>query len=222
MPTHTVGQDRAAAAKAGTQTIGRERAAEVAPVTPAEKSKAERRIKKMRRSLKGWLKARIRNDEAAMGKVKAKVPPQVLAKTLPLARDWAGEQRLAVELHALMSEFMDASSLPNPDISKDPNSAVKLAQIAISGKLPAEVNKPTPQGFVPAAFAWPLVVFVGLVAFTITTKISSDADVLKHKEEQITLRSGAGTDAGFWLKMASISVIGLIVWNNREKLGFKK
>jgi hypothetical protein len=222
MPTHTVGQERAAAAKAGTQTIGRERAAEVAPVKSAEKSKAEKRIKSMRRSLKGWLKARIRNDEAAMGKVKAKVPPEVLAKTLPLARDWAGEQRIAVELHALLSEFMDASRLPDPDIAKDPNSAVKLAQIAINGKLPVEASRPTPQGAFPVVFIWPVVIIVGMVAFTIMSKISSDADVQKHKEEQISLRSGAITDSGFWLKMASISVIGLIVWNNRDKLGFKK
>jgi len=219
MPTHTVGQDRADAARAGTQTIGRERAAEVAPVTPAEKSKAQRRIKTMRRSLKGWLKARKLNDEAAMGKVKAKVPPHVLAKTLPMARDWALEQQLAVQLHGLLSEFMDASQLPNPDITKDPNAAVKLAEIAVDGKLPSEVSKPSSQGVWPVLFIWPAVILVGIVAFTIMAKISSDADVAKHKEEELSIRSGARTDSGFWLKMAGIAVVGWIAW---DKLGVKK
>jgi hypothetical protein len=218
MPVHTTGQDRAAAAKAGTQTIGRERASEVAPVTPAEKSKAQRRIKSMRRSLKGWLKARIRNDQAAMGKVKAKVPPHVLAKTLPMARDWALEQQLAIQIHGLLSEFMDAAQLPDPDISKDPNAAVKLAQIAVNGKLPEEANKPSPQGVLPLLI-WPVVILAGMVAFTIMTKISSDADVAKHKEEEISLRAGARTDSGFWLKMAGIAVVGWVAW---DKLGVKK
>ena len=223
MPTHTAGQDRADAARAGTHTIGRERAAEVgAPVTPAEKSKAEKRIKGMRRSLKGWLKARTRNDEIAMGKRKAKVPAHIFAKTLPLARDWKAEQQLAIQLDGLLAEFMDSARLPNPDISKDPNAAVKLAQIAVSGKLPVEANAPQAQSGFPAIFIWPIVLVVGMVMFTIMSKIGSDADVAKHKEEQISLRAGVITDSGFWMKFAAISVVGLIVWNNRKRIGLVK
>jgi hypothetical protein len=187
-----------------------------APVTPAEKAKAEKRIKSMRRSLKRWLKARRANDEAAMGKRKAKVPAHVLAKTLPLARDWKLEQRLAVQLHGLLSEFMDAAQLPNPDISKDPNSAVHLADIAISGKLPAEANRPQAQGFL---FMWPIVVVVGMVLFVVMGKIGSDADLAALKEENRCKESGACTDSGFWLKMGAIAVVGWIAW---DKLGVKK
>lgn len=191
----------------------------VAPVTPAEKAKAEKRIKKMRRSLKRWLKKRRINDEAAMGKRKAKVPASVLARTLPLARDWALEQRLAVQLHGLLSEFMDAAQLPNPDIAKDPNAAVKLAQIAISGRLPAEAQAPTAQGFVPVLFIWPIIIVVGMVMFTIMSKISSDADLAELKENNRCIESGACTDSGFWLKMAGVAVVGWIAW---DKLGVKK
>jgi hypothetical protein len=217
MPTHTVGQDRADAARAGTHTVGRERAAEVgAPVTPAEKSKAEKRIKSMRKSLKRWLKARKINDEAAMGKRKAAVPAAVLAKTLPLARDWKLEQRLAVQLHGLLSEFMDAAQLPNPDIAKDPNAAVKLAAIAVNGKLPAEANQPQAQGFI---FMWPIVIVVGMVLFVVMGKIGSDADLAAQKEENRCIETKACTDSGFWLKMGAIAVVGWIAW---DKLGIKK
>jgi len=188
----------------------------VAPVTPAEKSKAEKRIKSMRRKLTKWIKARQINDEAAMGKRKAKVPAAVLAKTLPLARDWKLEQRLAVQLHALLSEVMDASQLPNPDISKDPNAAVKLAQIAISGKLGGEAVSPSPQGII---WLWPVVVVVGMVMFTIMGKISSDADLAELKEMNRCKETGACTDEGFWLKMAGIALVGWIAW---DKLGVKK
>ena len=204
------------------QNQGTMRAAEAgaqgAPITLAEKTKAEKRIKEMRRSLQGWLKARKFNDEIAMGKRKAKVPADVFAKTLPLARDWKFEQQTAIQLHGLLSEFMDSSRLPNPDIAKDPNAAVKLAQIAVSGKLPVEASSPSPQGLLPLIFVWPIVLVVGMVMFTIMSKISSDADVAKHKEEEISLRAGARTDSGFWMKMAAISVVGLIVWNNRKRI----
>ena len=189
-----------------------------APVTPAEKIKAEKRIKKMRRSLTRWLKKRKVNDEAAMGLRKAKVPARVLAQTLPLTRDWALEQRLAVQLHGLLSEFMDAAMLPNPDISKDPNAAVKLAQIAIGGKLPSEASTPQAQGLLPLLI-WPMVLVVGMVLFTVMGKISSDADLAELKENNRCVESGACTDSGFWLKMGAIAVVGWIAW---DKLGVKK
>jgi hypothetical protein len=189
----------------------------VAPVTPAEKAKAEKRIKSMRRSLKRWLKKRKINDEAAMGLRKAKVPASILAKTLPLARDWALEQRLAIQLHGLLSEVMDSAQLPNPDIAKDPNAAVKLANIAISGKLPVEVATPSPQGL--PIWTWPVVIVVGMVMFTIMSKISSDADLAELKENNRCKESGACTDSGFWLKMGAIAVVGWIAW---DKLGVKK
>lgn len=189
-----------------------------APVTPAEKAKAEKRIKQMRRSLTRWLKKRKINDEAAMGLRKAKVPASVLAKTLPLERDWNLEQRLAIQLHGLLSEFMDAATLPNPDISKDPNAAVKLAQIAIGGKLPSEASAPQAQGLLPL-LVWPVVLVVGMVLFVVMGKISSDADLAELKEENRCKASGACTDSGFWLKLAGITIVSWIAW---DKLGVKK
>jgi hypothetical protein len=113
---------------------------------------------------------------------------------------------------------MDASRLPDPDISKDPNAAIKLTRIAISGKLPAETKKPSAQAGLPI-FVWPAAVIVGMVMLTIMTKISSDADVARHKEEEISLRAGARTDSGFWLKLGAIAVVGWVAW---DKLGVKK
>lgn len=192
---------------------------QAAPVTPGEKAKAEKRIRKMRRSLKNWLKKRRINDEAAMGKRKAKVPASILAKTLPLARDWKLEQRLAIQLHGLLSEVTDASQLPSPDISKDPNAAVKLALIAINGKLSGEAQSPSPQGILPLVFIWPVVIVVGMVMFTIMSKISNDADLAELKEHNRCIESGACTDSGFWLKMGAAAVVGWIVW---DKLGARK
>ena len=187
-----------------------------APITAAEKAKAEARIRGMRRSLKEWLKFRTRMDDAATGKRKAKVPVHVLAKTLPLSRDWALEQRIAVQLHALLSEMMDANQLPSPDVSKDPNAAVKLANIAISGGLPAEVASPVAQGIF---WLWPAAIVVGMVLFTIMSKISSDADVAKEKERLECIKAGACTDAGFWLKMGGVAVLAWVAW---DKFGLKE
>ena len=188
-------------------------------MTSTEKVKAEKRIKKMRGSLTRWLKARRANDEAAMGKRKAKVPAAVLEKTLPLARDWKLEQRLAVQIHALLAEVMDASQLPDPDISKNPNAAVDLANIAISGKLPNEASSPSSQGLLPVIFIWPVVVVVGMIMFTLMSKISSDADLAELKESNRCKETGACTDEGFWLKLAGVSVVAWIAW---DKLGIKK
>ena len=187
-----------------------------APVSNSEKARAEREIRRMRRSLESWLKFRRRNDQAAMGKAKSRVPAHVLAKVLPQSRDWALEQRLAVQLHALLSEIMDASQLPGPDISKNPNAAVDLAMIAISGKMPQEARSPSAQGIV---WLWPVAIIVGAVMFTLMSKISSDADVAKEKERLECIKSGACTDSGFWLKMGAIGVLAWIAW---DKLGLKR
>lgn len=190
-----------------------------APVSAQEKAKAIKRINKMRRSLRKWVKKRKINDDAAMGKRPAKVPAHVLAKTLPLARDWKLEQRLAIQIHGLLSSFMDSAQLPDPDISKDPNAAVALAQIAISGNVPGEAQSKTAQGFIPVLFIWPLVAVVGMVMLTIMSKIGSDADLAAQKEENRCIGSGACTDSGFWMKFGAIAVVGWIAW---DKLGVKK
>jgi hypothetical protein len=183
-----------------------------APMTAAEKAKVEARLNKMKGSLKDWLKFRKRMDDAAMGKRKAKVPASVLAKTLPLKRDWKLEQRLAVQMHALLSELMDASQLPNPDVTKDPNAAVKLAEIVVAGTPYGIPQGPQAQGI------FPLLVLggIGAVALIFMQKISSDADVAKEKERIECIKAGACTDSGFWTKMAAVAVLGLIAKRSLE------
>jgi hypothetical protein len=198
--------------------VGDDDLIQVAP-TPAEKAKAEQRIKKLRRSLTRWLKKRRVNDQAAMGLIKAKVPVSVLAKSLPLERDWNTEQRLAFRLHTLLSEVMDAASLPDPDISKDPNAAARLAEIVISGKLPAEARGPSSQGLLPLLFIWPVVIVIGMVMFSSMAKAENDADLLTLKEENRCKETGACTDEGFWLKWGAIAVVGWIAW---DKFGLKE
>jgi len=191
-------------------------------VTPGEKAKAEAEIKRMQNSLKAWLKYRKINNEVAEGKRSAKIPPGIYKKILSSRRDWALEQRMALELHALLSEVFDAAQLPDPDMSKNPEAAVELAKIAIAGKLPSEAQSAEAQGII---WLWPAVVVVGLVLMTIMSKIRNDADVAKEKEHIECIKSGACTDYGFWLKIGGIALVGWIVWDKmglREKIAPKK
>lgn len=196
-----------------------------APPTGAEVAAAEAKLQAMKRSLEQWLKYRTRMDSVAAGKQPKvllkrpgkirKTPPGLLKAELRAER-FPTEQRLAEQLHALLSEIFDSSQLPGADVSKDPNAAVKLARIAISGKLPGEAVAPEEAGFV---WLWPAVIVVGLVLFTITTAIKSQADVAKEKERLLCVREGACTDSGFWLKIGSVAVIGWIVW---DKMGLRE
>lgn len=191
-------------------------------ITKQENAHAKKEIRRLRRSLKGWLEFRKRNDEVAAGLRKARISQETAAERLPQVRDWALEQRMALELHALLGEIFDSSKLPSPDISKDPQAAVKLAQIAVSGKLPEEATSPSPQGMI---WLWPAAVVVGLLLVTIMTKISSDADVAKEKERLECIKTGACTDYGFWLKVGGIALGAWIVWDKfglREAVGGKK
>lgn len=178
-------------------------------VSPAESAKAEREIRRMRSSLKSWLKYRRLNDAVAAGEVKTRLPREVAARVVG-EYDLEGEQKLADKLHALLSEMFDASSLPDPDVSEDHNAAVKLAKIAIKGKVPSEAQGPSAQGIV---WMWPVVVVVGGLLFTITTVVRARADVQKEKERIKCIESGACTDYGFWLKMGGGLLTAWIIWD---------
>lgn len=171
---------------------------------------AKAALARMKRSLSDWLRFRARNDAAAEGKVKAKFPPGTVRVMLSQSRDWAGEQKLANQLHALLSEVFDARELPDPDVKKDPAAAVKLAEIAIAGKLPDEANAPSDTGFI---WLWPMVIVGGLIAFTITSYVQTQADLQKEKERLECIKVGACTDWGFWVKAAAVGVIGWLVWD---------
>jgi hypothetical protein len=184
--------------------------ASVPPVTASERARAETEIKKMRKALVGWLRYRELNNAVAEGRAKAKVSPGLAKKMVETGRDWGLEQKLAAELHVLLSETFDAGQLPSPDVYQDPNAAVRLAQIAISGKLPGEAVAPGPQGLF---WLWPAVVVVGLVLFTIVFKIRSDAETAQEKERIECIKMGACTDYGFWLKLGGVALLGWIVWD---------
>jgi hypothetical protein len=181
-------------------------------VTAEEKRKAEAELRRMKRSLKGWLKYRSRINAVATGRAKGKVPAHVARIMVERNRDWAREQTLALELYALLSEVMDSQGLPDPNLSKDPDAAAKLARIAIAGKVEGE-GPAEAQGII---WLWPAVIVVGMVLFAIVTKIRSDADVLKERERMECIKVGACTDYGFWLKVGSLTLLGWFAW---EKLG---
>lgn len=193
--------------------------------TPAQKRQAEQAIKSMQRTLKSWLKFRQRMDRYVAGQVKAPalfrnpgakpLPPSVVGATLGAER-FNDEQDLAETLHALLTECgADASALPVPDISQDPNVAVKLATIAIKGKTPEEVSSNQAQGL-----AWfVLLIPVAGIVLTISQFIKSKADVAKDKERIRCIESGACTDAGFWLKVGAIAITAWLAW---DKFGLRE
>jgi hypothetical protein len=178
---------------------------------------AKAALRRMRGALARWLKFRLRNDAVAAGKRRAKVPPKVAKVMLEQNRDWAGEQKLADQIHALLSEVFDPAALPSADLRKNKDAAVELAKIAISGKLPDEAGTPTAAGFV---WLWPMVAIAGVVAFTIATYIRTQAEVQMDKEHTECIKMGACTDYGFWLKAAAIGLGGYFLWT-RTSLGTK-
>ena len=123
---------------------------------------------------------------------------------------------LARTLHALLSEVgLDGSCLPEPDVASDPDVAVRLAEIAIAGACPSELATPAAQGLVWFVLAIPIagVVLLG------SQFIKSRADVAKEKERLRCIRAGACTDSGFWIKTASVLVIGWVAW---DQLGLRE
>lgn len=186
------------------------------PVTAAEKAQVERSLRRLRGSAKKWLKFRKVNDAAAAGRVRSNTPARILAKTLVETRDWQLEQRIAVRLHALLSEVMDAGSLPNPDITKDPNSAVKLAEIVIAGKMVGELTGPSAQG---AFFVIPMVVIGGVIGFTLMNQSNNDLELAAQRERNRHCEDGFHLDCLPFVQIAAISVAGLIGYRFLKKKG---
>lgn len=194
-------------------------AAATAPLTSAQAQRGKLELSRMRRSLTAWLKFRRLNDRVVSGQpVPAPLlrrpghkplPPQAMAKTLSAQRA-VDEQALATQIHQLLGEIFDPSSLPEPDVSQNPQAAVQLAEIAISGKLPGDALRPGEAG---AIWMWPLVVIVGVIGFVIMTSIRSSADVAKERERIECIKAGACTDSGFFLKLGAVAVVAWLVWD---------
>jgi hypothetical protein len=193
--------------------------------TAEDKRKAERALRSLKGRLKKWLKVRKRMDDYAAGKSQAPalfrnpgakpLPPALVSASLRRER-LGDEQRLAELIHGLLVECgADAGSLPIANVSLDPDAAVKLAQIAIKGKTPSEASAQQGQGIVWFVLAIP----VAGVVLVLSQMIQSKADIAIAKEERRCKESGACTDEGFWLKMASIAVVGWLAW---DKFGLRE
>lgn len=180
------------------------------PVSQAEVQKAQAQLHRMRRSLASWLKYRKMNDDVVAGTRPSTKWPQAVAVQYASQRNWDTEQKLADQLHALLSEVMPNAVLPDPDTKANPAAAPQLAQIAITGQPPAAVSSPQGQG-ATAPWLWPVVIVGGLL-LAVTTAISSYADVAKSQEEYACIQAGACTDYGFWLKAAAVAGLGWFLW----------
>lgn len=198
--------------------------AATSPLTAQQARAAKAELKKMRRALEGWLRYRAINDRAAAGQARTALlkrpgakapPPPVIA--LRLRRERAAyEQGLANDLHALLAEVFGGEALPSPDVKKDPQAAVKLAMIAVSGKLPGESASPAAAGIFPAAgfiWLWPLALVLGAVAFVLSSKIRNDAETAQERERLQCIRDGHCTDSGFWLKVGAVGFLGWLAWD---------
>lgn len=194
-------------------------AAANAPVSSAQAQAAKREIARMRGALIKWLRYRAINSDLAKGKALPEAafkrpgakrpPPAVLALRLAAQRK-DSEAQLAVQLHQLLSEVFDASQLPDPDTTQNPDAAVQLALIAINGKLPGEAAQ-SAVGVAP--WVWPVVIVVGALAFVIATAIRTSADLAAERERLECIKAGACTDYGFWLKIGAVAFVGWLAWD---------
>jgi hypothetical protein len=194
-------------------------------VSAASAGKAALELRRMKRTLEAWLRYRTTNDKVAAGQIPPRpflarpgakpLGPGLNARVLSTQRA-TGEAALAADLHALLSEVFDSSALPSPDLRSDPDAAVKLAMIAISGRAPGEGSSPAAAGFV---WLWPAVIVVGAVTWVITSAIRNRAEVEKERERYECIKAGACTDTGFWMKAAAIGGLAALAW---WKLGLRE
>lgn len=185
----------------------------------ASQAQARAALDSMKRSLEGWLKYRRILDEYVAGKRPAPafgrapgvkpLPPAVVKATLFKER-FATEQDLAETLFALLVEMgCPKASLPAPSVQADPDVAVKLATLAINGGCPE-------QGL---GVIWFVAVPIGALVLIISQYLKSKADVARDKARLDCIKVGACTDYGFWLKIASVAVLGWLAW---DKMGLRE
>jgi hypothetical protein len=179
-------------------------------ITATRVQRAAAELESMRRSLRSWLKYRTLNDGVLAGTVATKLPTAAAKQLIAAARSTGAEQDLADKLHVLLSDLEPDAQLPNADLRSNPNAAVQLAQIAISGRAPVTAAGPSAQGAM-APWMWPAMI-VGALLIAVTTAIHTAADVAKDAEEKACIRAGACTDYGFWLKAGGIVALTWFAW----------
>lgn len=184
-------------------------------ITTQEVQQAATELARMRGALASWLKYRTRNDSVLAGTAKVRKPLPYAQRVVASRRDMAVEQDLAAKLAALLGVLMPGQALPNYDLSENPQGAVQLAQIALTGGSAG----PAATGDFSAAslLSWPVLIVGGLLLVALTA-IRSAADVAKDQEEKACIEAGACTDYGFWLKAGGVVALAWFAW---EKLGVK-
>jgi hypothetical protein len=201
--TAMAGEDEAIAAKSDAD-------AQVAALEPNGAVAAQRALKRMKRSLKGYLKIRSKLTDLMSGKRKGKIPASLARSIIDL--DPVGEQKLANDIYVLLSEVHDPANLPLPS----PDSVVALAKIAITGEVGQAADKPVAQGFLPIL----ILAGAGVILLSITSFISNRADVQKKKLEIECQKAGeCPTTSETIVKVAAIGFIGWFAW---EKMGLKQ
>jgi hypothetical protein len=180
-------------------------------ITTGDVRSAKIALDAMRGSLRDWIVLRARNDLIAAGKIHTNKPVAYARQVIEQNRDMSHEGKLAKQLYVLLTEsFPDsASSIPMPDVSVDPNAAVALAKIAVSGKVPASASAAS-VGAVNLT-SWPVLIVGGLL-LAFTSAIGTAADVAKEKERIACIEAGACTDYGFWLKAGGVAALFYVAW----------
>lgn len=185
-------------------------------ITSTSVGKASAELAAMKRSLTGWLKYRTLNDAVLAGNAATRVPKTIAARMISSSRDMAIEQELADRLYTLLTEIEPNADLPNVDIRSNPNAAVQLAQIAVSGNVPIKSQTAAMSGVMTThPWLWPVLIVGGLL-LGVTTAVKTAADVAKEREHYACIQAGACTDYGFWLKAGGITVLAWFAWT---KLG---
>ncbi len=180
-------------------------------ITTGQVSTAAAELAAMRSSLASWLKFRTINDGVLSGQIVAKKPAGYAKRAITSGRDMAAEQDLANKLSALLTELMPNARLPNADLRSNPNGAVDLARIALTGQAPVTANSPSATGSVAHPWMWPVLIVGGLL-LVVTTAIKTAADVAKDSEEKACIMAGACTDYGFWLKAGGVTALAWFAW----------
>jgi hypothetical protein len=180
--------------------------------TTSDVQRAKLELGRMKTALKSWLAYRQRNDLVLAGSAPEGRKLRPGAKLLvAAARDPSLEQKLATQIHTLLSEVMPDAKLPNPDVRANPHAAVELAQI-VTGDRVVQTGLAgigiASVGHIP----WLPLAIVGGVLLAITTAIKSQADLAAEKERIACIQAGACTDYGFWLKWGAIATVGYLAW----------
>lgn len=191
-----------------------------ASITKTQVQTAAGELAAMRRSLASWLKFRTLNDKVLAGApMKLKVPLPYAQRMIAGARDMGIEQDLATKLSTLLSEVMPEVDLPDANVTRNPNAAVQLANLALVGASPTpsalrQAGGGMALGAFPGAshpWLWPVLIVGGLL-IGFTTAIKTSADLAAEKERLACIQAGACTDYGFFLKAGGIAAIAYVAW----------